>query len=220
MSTSKALVLAAAALALSCAACGAAAGQDLPKGAPPSWNVLVRCAKMADDDASLACFREAMKASGYAPKPEEVRAERHRRFGLSMPQIGLLRRHAKEEGAQASAEATPTEERVAPAPPSPAASSSARAAATPPAVAAAEPPATAEENENQITTQLDEVATIPPDGRLLMITTDGGIWVQTYSNPVSPLPKKGQTMVIKRNRLGGYMCILSKHTGVRCARKR
>ena len=82
---------------------GTALSQDIaPAGTSPSWPALVRCAEMANDDASLACFKAAMRASGFAPKPEAVAAEHRHSFGLSIPQIGSARHRAKEEGAEAA----------------------------------------------------------------------------------------------------------------------
>ncbi len=83
-----------------------AQAQETP-GTPPSWDTLVRCAQMPSEDARLACYDAAMRAAGFAPKPEAVTAEKHKRFGLSIPQVGLLKRHGKEEGAQAAG-ATPS----------------------------------------------------------------------------------------------------------------
>ena len=96
---------------LSALAAGAALSQEpAPAGTPPPWSTLVRCAQMANDDAALACFKAAMRDSGFAPKPEAVAAERRHSFGLSLPKIGDLRRHAKQEGsAAAGREAAPAE---------------------------------------------------------------------------------------------------------------
>jgi len=98
------------AAAISLGLAGVAVSQDeAPAGTPPPWSTLVRCAQMANDDASLACFKSAMRAAGYAPKPEEVAAEHRHRFGLSLPQIGAMRHHAKEEGSQAAGGPAPPE---------------------------------------------------------------------------------------------------------------
>jgi hypothetical protein len=199
---------AAAAVVLAAGAGLMARAQDAAK-APPSWDTLVRCAGMADTDSRLSCYDAAMRAAGYEPKPAEVQAEKRRRFGLSFPEISLMRRHAKEEGAQAVAA-----NNSAPA----AAPASAGAAAAP----ATAPPAAkvAEDDENEVSVQLDTVARVEPTNRLLLFTTDGAIWAQTDDEMISPSPKSGQTIVIKRNRFGGYFCQFDKRNAVRCVRKR
>ncbi len=57
---------------------------------------------MSNDDAMLACFKSAMRAAGYAPKPEAVAAEHRHTFGLSIPQLGAQRHKARQEGVAAS----------------------------------------------------------------------------------------------------------------------
>ena len=194
-------VAAALGLALAMGAAGAGRAQDAsPSGPPPSWDTLVRCAKMADDSASLACFRTAMRASGYGPKPEEVAAERKRVFGLPVPQIKLQRRAAREKGVETGVEAA-----------GPAGSE---------AAAAASAQALAQTDEDTVTLELSEVALIPPQNKLLLLTTDGAVWAQTDDTTVAHLPKPGQTVEVQRGMMGGYLCKVDKWTKVRCARRR
>ena len=191
-----ALKTTAAALAAVLAA-GAASAQPAPgAGTPPSWDVLTHCAAMADEDARLSCYDAAMRAAGYAPKPAEVSAEKRRRFGLSFPEISLLRRHAKQAGAQTAAAAEPAAAPAAPA-----------------------EPARVEDDPNRVTVTLDVVATIQPSHRLALFTTDGAVWMQLDDETVSPFPKAGQTITIRRNPFGGYFCDFDKRNAVRCARK-
>ena len=68
--------------------------------------------------------------------------------------------------------------------------------------------------------QLDVVATIQPSRRLMLFTTDGAIWIQIDDETVSPYPKAGQTITIRRNSFGGYFCDFDKRNAVRCERKR
>ena len=121
------LLLAVAAAGAVVAAAGGAMSQQAP-GTPPPWDTLVRCAETASEDARLACYDAAMRAAGYAPKPAEVAAEKRKRFGLSIPKVGALKSHGKEEGAKAGGARTP-------------------------------PP---KENENEITVELAQVATVQP----------------------------------------------------------
>jgi hypothetical protein len=169
-------------------------------GTPPSWDTLVRCAQMANDSASLACFRAAMSAAGYGPKPEEVAAEKKRLFGLAIPEIKLQRRVAKEEGEQTGAQAAGPSEA--------------------PAVEAAASRARAETDEDRVTVELSEVALTQPMNRLLLFTTDGALWAQTDNTRLSRLPKAGQSMEIQRGVIGGYLCKVDKWTKVRCERRR
>jgi hypothetical protein len=200
--------------------CGAANAEDAaPAGAPPSWANLIHCAKLADDEGQLACFKAAMKAAGYAPNPQEVTAERHQRFGLSAPQLGFLKHKSQAEGAQAgagagAAVAQPAAE-AAPSPVTePPTAKLAEAAPPPPGVKAAP------EDENHVFVTIERVAIMPPLNRLLMVTSDGGVWEQSDNETVAPMPKGGQSLEIRKNMFGGYLCIFDKHQGVRCARVR
>jgi hypothetical protein len=195
-----------AALAAALAIAGAAEAQDVPAGAPPSWPSLIRCAQLPDDDAQLACFKAAMKASGYAPKPAEVAAERHHRFGLSAPDLNLFRKKQAAEGE--SAAARPAAPAVAAAAPAPASEP------VPPPPGVAPHP----ESEDDVFVRLERVALMPPNNQLLLVTADGGIWEQVDYDTVAPLPRQGQSMEIKKNMFGGYLCIFDKRQGVRCKR--
>ena len=188
-----------AAVALTVGLAGRAVSQE-QGGTPPSWDTLVRCAQMANDSASLSCFRAAMNAAGYGPKPEEVAAEKKRVFGLAIPEIKLQRRAAQEKGVQTGAQAA-----------GPAESQAAVAAAS---------QARAETDEDHVTVELSEVALTQPLNKLLLFTTDGAIWAQTDTTAVARLPKAGQSMEIERGFMGGYFCNVDKWTKVRCERRR
>lgn len=182
--------------ALALGAAGAASAQDAgapAPGTPPPWDTLVRCAGMASEDARLSCYDAAMRAAGYAPKPAEVAAEHRRRFGLSIPQVNIIKHKGKEQGREA----------VAP--------------SAPPGASPAEP-APAEENPDRITLQIQQVAVVQPGGRLLIFTADGQIWEQTDSDQLIELPRAGQEMRVRRNLLGGYFCDVTKYKAVRCKR--
>jgi hypothetical protein len=175
-----------------------AAAQAQQAGTPPSWNTLVRCAEMGQEDARLACYDEAMRSAGYQPKPEEVAAEKRRRFGLSLPQINVLKHHEKEEGEQAAG----------------------GAAAPAPEKHAKHQKAQAPESEDEITVELSQVATLQPDEKLVMFTSDGEIWQQTDTTPVTPLPREGDTVHIHKGKISGYFCDVNKYQAVRCKRER
>src|SRR6185503_19466331 len=91
-------------------------------------------------------------------------------------------------------------------------------AAQPSAPKSAAPPAPVEEPENQVTEVLEQVALIPPLNRLLLVTREGAVWLQTDSEVVAPLPKPGQTMIVVKGSISGFFCQFDKRTKVRCTR--
>ena len=93
--------------------------------------------------------------------------------------------------------------------------SAAKAAAAAPGAGPAPPE---EEPEDRVSVKLEQVALIPPLNRLLLVTTEGAIWLQTDSEPVSPTPKPGEPMTIVRGKIGGYFCQFDRVTRVRCTR--
>jgi hypothetical protein len=175
--------------------CSPAAAQDQgarPSGPPPSWDSLIPCAQKSDPKEGFACYQAAMRAAGYAANPEIVAADKRRKFGLNVPTpFKHEPKPAAEKGAKAQASA-----------------GSASAAA----------PAPPEEEQNSVAVKLSQVALIPPQNRLLLVTEEGAIWEQTDSEMVSPRPKPGQSIQIEQNRFGGYFCRFDKLTKVRCTR--
>ncbi len=165
--------------------------QDKPNGPPPGWGALMRCAAMSDGDAELSCYRAAMKDAGFVAGPSVAAAEHRRRFGLAMPSLNLLK-HAPKERAAAAAKAGRS--------------------------AQVGDQAVAEVDEDLLTVEIDEVSLIPPWNKLLLVTTDGAVWVQLDTESVNPRPKKGQTIQIRRTRFGGYFCKFDRVTAVRCNR--
>ncbi len=178
---------------------GAALAQDGSQPhASPAWDTLVHCADLPNDDDQLACFRSAMRASGYAPKPETVAAvttERHRRFGLALPKIALPKKHQAGGGAAVVAEG---------------------AGAGP----AAAQPAAPQEDESHVVVTLDQVVIVPPLNKLLFITTEGAVWAQIDQEVISPEPHKGQKMEIRRGKISGFFCAFDKRNAARCERVR
>ena len=156
---------------------------------PPSWDALVKCAEIGDDEMELACYRAAMRDAGYRPSEAAVAAQK-RGFGIN----SLLRRKkddtsedVAEAGPRGAAPAGPESERL---------------------------------DKDRVTAVLAQVAVIPPSNRLLLITTDGTIWEQLDTETVYPLPKKGQSFEIRRNKFGGWLCAFDKRNAVRCERTR
>jgi photosystem II stability/assembly factor-like uncharacterized protein len=83
-----------------------------------------------------------------------------------------------------------------------------------PGAAPAPPPV----NPDKVTVTVQEVATLQPGDRLLVITDEGQIWEQTDDTPLNQTPKSGDTMNIRRNFVGGYFCEPNKYQAVRCKR--
>jgi len=198
MSSLKTILIGAAGLAgvAALAAGGQVTSQEMT---PPSWQTLVRCAEMSDDDGRLGCYDAAMRAAGFKPRPEAAAAEHRRLFGLSMPDIRILKKKSRQEGEAALAPSDSAPDQGAPAEAQPA------------------PPA-ANTDQDEVTVVLEKVAA-QGDGRLLFITTEGQIWEQIETETVA-LPKAGYAMPIRRNRFGGYFCDVSKYKTVRCKRDR
>jgi hypothetical protein len=167
---------------------GPAAAQTAPAGPPPSWESLIPCAQKADPVEGFKCYQAAVRAAGYAPNPEIAATERKRRFGL--PALPSI-------GHKAAAKPERQGQ---------------------PAAAPAAPSAPVEEAEDRVTVELEQVALIPPLNRLLLVTKDGGIWQQTDSETVAPLPKPGQTMTVVKGSINGFFCQFDKRNKVRCKR--
>ena len=183
---------------LSLAAVVAAHTQEQPArslGPPPAWDSLIPCAQKADPAEGFACYQAAMRAAGYKPTEQEA-TQRRRGFGLTLPF-----KHAQKEPRRPSSEVAQAAGGAAPS-----------GKATPEAAVSE----AAAEDANKITVQLSQVALIPPQNRLLLVTTDGAIWEQRDDEAVSPRPKPGQTIRIEKSRFGGYFCWFDRLTKVRC----
>lgn len=58
------------------------------------------------------------------------------------------------------------------------------------------------------------------DGKLVLTTTEGGIWRQVERIVIFPLPRQGQTITITKTSFGGFMCKPTKWVAFRCYRTR
>lgn len=170
----------------------AAVAWSQPAKAPPSWDALTRCAEIGDRDDRVDCYDAAMRAAGYAPRPEVVAESRRRFFGLSVPEVNLRRgKHndeAKQSRAEAKAERKRQEHEV-------------------------------RQDEDNVTVTLVRVATEGP-GTLLMVTDEGQIWEQSAAETITHTPKAGDTMDIHRSKFGGYFCDITSYQSIRCKRLR
>ena len=155
---------------------------------PPSWETLVRCADMTDVNKQVECYNAAMREAGYVRSPQVAAAERHKTFGLTLPNLH---------------KAKPPETAVAQ-------QSGAPGAAPSPAPA---------EDENRITVHIVEVAYTQPLNKLMIVTSDGGVWEQVDTIPLTFTPKAGQAIEIRKTRFGGFFCQFDRTNAVRCVRK-
>lgn len=165
-------------------------------GTPPPWSTLVKCAEIGDEDDRLACYDAAMRSAGYAPKPAVVAEEKRKRFGLTVPKLKAFKRDKDE---QASVKAQTKAEKAA----------------------RKDAERAREQAEDEVDVRVNEVAITQPGDRVIIFTTDGQIWSQTDNQPVSPLPRDGDEVHIKKGKLGGgYFCDMNKYVSVRCRRDR
>ena len=76
-----------------------------------------------------------------------------------------------------------------------------------------------EEDVNKATV---EVATVgrTGEGKLMLTTVEGAVWVQTDGFPINAAPRKGDKITIVRAAVGGYFCDISRYQSVRCERRR
>ena len=75
------------------------------------------------------------------------------------------------------------------------------------------------EDENHITVQIVEVAYTQPLNKLLIVTSDGGVWEQDDTIRLTFTPRAGQSVEINKTRFGGYFCKFDRTNAVRCVRK-
>lgn len=58
------------------------------------------------------------------------------------------------------------------------------------------------------------------NGKLVLTTTDGAVWQQVESETLRPEPTQGQTMIVTKASLGGFLCKPSRWVSFRCFRVR
>ncbi len=76
------------------------------------------------------------------------------------------------------------------------------------------------EAPDRVDVQLTKVAKAP-NGRLIVTTNDGAVWLQTESVSMPLPPTSGDRMSIRKATLGGYVCsVADTHLTYRCARSR
>ena len=65
---------------------------------------------------------------------------------------------------------------------------------------------------------VDQIAVTQPTNKVIIFTTDGQIWQQTDTTQINTYPKEGDTLEIRKEILGGYMCDVNKYQSVNCKR--
>jgi len=165
-----------------------------PMNAEQGWSAITRCAQEESERARHTCLDHVLRDAGLLTN--EMRAKQQRKaFGLD------------EKAA-----------RTPPAPPPPAPTPPVTKA-TPP-VAAATPPATTPQQPDVLDVELVKVEKAA-NGRVVVTTSDGALWLQAESVDMPQPPVKGDRMTIRKGSMGGYRCsVTSTHLTYRCTRSR
>ncbi len=159
----------------------------------PPWSVLARCADMTDANKELECYRAAMREAGYRRNPERDAAEHRKSFGLELPSI-RLGKQTKGSSARGNAQ-------VAQAP------------------GQSPGPASEAQDPNRVVVTISAIAYTRPLNQIMIVTTDGAVWLQDDTISVNFQPKPGDTVKISRTAFGGYFCDFGRSNAVRCIRK-
>lgn len=174
-------------------AAGGARGQEAAPDPASAWAEMQKCGAMVNDAARHACADEVLRRFGALAPPEARSAEHRRQFGLEQPNHHAPALAHKPEHHEAAL----------------------KTSAPRPASAAH---ASAPDNDDRITVTLSAVV-LRGDGKLSLSTTDGAVWRQLESDPVRPMPKSGQAMVIEKGAFGGFICKIGRWTAFSCMRQ-
>jgi predicted transglutaminase-like cysteine proteinase len=182
--------------------------------AEQGWSAITHCAQEESERARHTCLDRVLRDAGLLTN--EMRARQQRKaFGLEEkaartpptppPAAATSPVAATPPVAAAKPPATTAAPATAPAPATP---------ATPPATAA--PPAQPDRLEVELTKVEKAV-----NGRLLVTTSDGAVWLQAESVDMPQPPVAGDRMTIRKGSLNGYRCsVASTHLTYRCVRSR
>jgi hypothetical protein len=204
------------------------------------WSAITRCSQEETERARHTCVDRVLRDAGLLTN--EMRAKQQQRaFGLDNkpartpePAPAPSTASAPSTGAPIAGTPSPAAPSVAtsPAPSSARATTPAAAASTPSAAtsaasandsasrAAAASPAPAAEPPDRVDVQLTKVVKAP-NGRLVVTTSDGAVWLQTEAVSMPLPPAAGDRMSIRKATLGGYVCsVADTHLTYRCSRSR
>ena len=193
------------------------------------WSAVTRCAQEDTERARHTCVDRVLRDAGLLTT--EMRAKQQQRaFGLNDKPAGA------KAPATAATTAPATAASAAPAattsPVAPATSSAAQSPGTTPATTKAPTATTASaatsastegssaEPPDRVDVQLTKVVKAP-NGRIVVTTSDGAVWLQTESVSMPLPPAAGDRMSIRKATLGGYVCsVANTHLTYRCSRSR
>ena len=74
-------------------------------------------------------------------------------------------------------------------------------------------------DQNQAVVTISAIAYTKPLNQIMMVTTDGAVWLQDDTVRVNFSPKPGDMVKISRTAFGGYFCDFGRSNAVRCVRK-
>jgi hypothetical protein len=180
-----------------------AIGGELDAGAGSGWAAIEKCAALAQDEARHACMDQVLRRAGLLGQP--AAAPRLPPPAASAPPVPTAA-----PAAPAAADASPG-----------GAGAAALRPEHPGDFGLQKPPR--ETSKPREAGRLDvTLASVDQggDGKLVLTTTDGAVWLQVESDPVRLPPSRGQTMVIERTLFGGFMCKAGRWVSFRCRRVR
>lgn len=187
-----------------------------PVNAEQGWASITRCAQEDSERARHTCLDRVLRDAGLLTN--EMHAQQQRKaFGLDEKAVRTPPA-PKPAPTPPVAAATSTVPAATPSAPTP------RAAATPSAATApaatTTPPAAVAGQPDVLEAELAKVDKAA-NGRIVVTTTDGAVWLQAESVDMPQLPMKGDRMTIRKGSMGGYRCsVTSTHLTYRCVRSR
>jgi hypothetical protein len=172
--------------------CTSAAGQPAST-AEAGWAAMQRCAREAGEAARHRCMDDVLRGAGLLPGADQARP-------------------APAPAPQAAAE------RAAPVPaPAPASEPRSRFGLETSPARQARKARPAPSGPDRVEVTLSGVE-LDGEGKLVLTTSEGAVWRQVESDPVRPAPSAGQTMIIEKKSLGGFMCRPGRWAAFRCIR--
>jgi pyruvate/2-oxoglutarate dehydrogenase complex dihydrolipoamide acyltransferase (E2) component len=176
-----------------------------PSNAERGWSSVARCAQEDSERARHTCLDQVLRDAGLLTDEMHARQQR-RAFGLDDQRVPA--------SPPTPPSTTPDVSGATDAPPArPASPAPQAASAQSPAPAAPDQPDRLEVGIASVQKTLD--------GRLLVTTTEGAVWLQTETVDMPRPPVAGDRMTIRKGAMAGYRCSLATtHLTYRCARSR
>ena len=76
-----------------------------------------------------------------------------------------------------------------------------------------------DQDQNRVVITISAIAYTRPLNQIMIVTTDGAVWLQDDTVPVNFSPKAGDKVKISKTAFGGYFCDFGHSNAVRCVRK-